>query len=91
MQMTAIVEAEVEKYPHPLEVHRPILYNPVTGQISTAQVNVADSVAIGQAVESKYTSILQGGFYEAYHKSHQHDGYSEKATQVQKECVSHRP
>ncbi len=60
----ALVEAEVEKYSHPLEVHRPILYNPVTGQIATAEVNVADSVAIGQALESKYISSLPGGLYD---------------------------
>ena len=31
-QDRALIDAEVEKYPHPLEDHRPHLYNPVTGE-----------------------------------------------------------
>jgi len=60
----ALIETELEKYPHPLEVHRPHLYNPVTGQIAPAEVNVADSIAIGESMESKYISKLPGGFYD---------------------------
>ncbi len=29
-----LIEAEVEKYTHPLEDHPPHLYNPITGQIA---------------------------------------------------------
>ena len=43
-----LIDAEVEKYPHPLEDHRHHLYNPVTGQIASAVVNVADSMVIGE-------------------------------------------
>ena len=32
-----------EIYPHPLEDHRPRLYNPVTGQVSPSVVNVTES------------------------------------------------
>ena len=38
-----LIYAEVEKYPHPLENNRPFLYNPVSGQIASTDVNVADS------------------------------------------------
>jgi hypothetical protein len=55
----ALIDAEVEKYPHPLEDHRPHLYNPVTGQISTAVVHVGDSIIIGEKVESIYIASLQ--------------------------------
>ena len=58
-----LIEAEVEKYPHPLEDHRPHLYNPVSGQIAPADVNVADSIGIGAKMESKYISNLPDGFY----------------------------
>ena len=43
-----LVEAKMEKYPHPLADHRPHLYNPVTGQIAPDLVNVAESIAIGE-------------------------------------------
>ena len=43
-----LIDAEVEKYPHPLEDHRSHLYNPVTGKIAYAVVNVADSMVIGE-------------------------------------------
>jgi len=42
-----LIAAEVEKHPHPLEDHRPRLYNPVTGEVASEEVSVADSVAIG--------------------------------------------
>ena len=41
-----IIDADVEKYPHPLEDHRPHLYNPVTGKIASAVFNVVDSMVI---------------------------------------------
>ena len=53
---------EVQKYPHPLEDHRPYLYNPVTGQIANDSVNVADSLVIGNKLESKYIASLPKGF-----------------------------
>ena len=37
-----------KKYPHPLEDTRDQLFNPVTGQISSVEVNVANSLEIGQ-------------------------------------------
>ena len=43
-----LIDAEVEKYPHPLEDHRPHLYNPVTGKIASAIVNAADSMVTGE-------------------------------------------
>lgn len=55
--------AEVERYPHPLEDHRPHLYNLVTGQIAPADVNVADSIVIGK-MESRYIAGLPDGFYK---------------------------
>lgn len=59
-----LIAAEVEKYPHPLEDHRPHLYNPVTGQIASADVNVANSFSIGAKMESKYITNLPDGFYD---------------------------
>src|SRR6478609_6874294 len=53
-----LVDEEVQKYPHPLEDHRPHLYNPVTGQIANDSVNVADSLVIGYKLESKYIASL---------------------------------
>ena len=38
-----LIDAEVEKYPHPLEDHCPHLYNPVTGQIVLTDMNVVES------------------------------------------------
>ena len=57
-----LVDEEVQKYPHPLEDHRPYLYNPVTGQIANDSVNVADSLVIGNKLESKYIASLPKGF-----------------------------
>ena len=50
--------AEVEKYPHPLEDKRSDLYNTVTGQIASVEVNVANSVMIGEKNESNYIASL---------------------------------
>ena len=58
-----LVVAEMEKYPHPLADHRPHLYNPVTGQIAPDLVNVAESIAIGEQMESKYRASLLEGFF----------------------------
>ena len=61
----SLIEAEVDKYPHPLEDNRPILYNPVTGQIAPADVNVANSSMIGENMESNYIASLPDGFFNA--------------------------
>ena len=61
----ALVLAEVDKYPHPLEDNRPHLYNPVTGQIASADVNVADSILVGEKMEREFISSLPDGFYNA--------------------------
>ena len=53
----------MEKYPHPLEDHRPHLYNPVTGKIASAVVNVADSMVIGEQMKTRYIASLPDGFY----------------------------
>jgi hypothetical protein len=58
-----LIDAEVQKYPHPLEDQRPHLFNPVTGQIAPSAVNVADSIVIGDKMESKYIASLPDGFY----------------------------
>ena len=60
----ALIDAEVAKYPHPLDDHRPHLYNPVTGEIAPAEMNVADSILIGEKMGSKYIASLSGGFYD---------------------------
>ena len=60
-----LIHAEVEKYSHPLEDNRPYLYNPVTGQIASTDVNVADSIMIGEKMESNYIANLPDGFYNA--------------------------
>ena len=57
--------AEVDKYPHPLEDNKPHLYNPVTGQIASRNVNVADSVVIGEKMENNFIANLPDGFYKA--------------------------
>ena len=41
-----LVFAKEEKYPHLLEDNLPHRYNPVTGQIASTDVNVADSIII---------------------------------------------
>ena len=58
-----LVAAELEKYPHPLEDERPHLYNPVTGQIAPASVNVTYSISIGGEMEKRYVDSLPHGFY----------------------------
>ena len=60
-----LINAEVEKYPHPLDDNRPHLYNPVTGQIAPADVNVADSIVIGEKMEIEFISSLPDGFHKA--------------------------
>ena len=55
--------AEAEKYPDPLEDDCPNLYNPKTGQIAQANVNVADSIFIGEKMEREYIASLPDGFY----------------------------
>ncbi|MCG7883058.1 MAG: hypothetical protein JAY96_15870 [Candidatus Thiodiazotropha endolucinida] len=60
-----LIFAEVDKYPHPLEDNRPHLYNPVTGQIASADVNVADSIVIGERMERDFVSSLPDGFYNS--------------------------
>ena len=52
-----LIDAEVEKYPHPFDDQRPHLYNP------PADVNVADSLSIGAKMESRYIANLPDGFY----------------------------
>ena len=59
----SLIDAEVEKYPHPLEDSRPHLYNPVTGLIAPDDVNVANSMVIGEKMQSKYIASLPDGFY----------------------------
>ncbi len=63
-QKEELKEAEVEKYTHLLEDHWPHLYNPVTGQIAPADVNVADSIVIGDKMEKEYVVSLPNGFYD---------------------------
>ncbi len=58
-----LIIAEAEKYPHPLEDHRPHLYNPVTGQIAPTDVNVTDSIVIGEKMEREYIASLPNGLY----------------------------
>ena len=59
----SLIETEVENPPHPLEDNRPNLYNPVTGQIAPPDVNVADSIMIGETMEQKFIDSLPDGFY----------------------------
>ena len=56
----SLIDAEVEKYPHPLEDSRPHL---VTGLIAPDGVNVANSMVIGEKMQSKYIASLPDGFY----------------------------
>ena len=58
-----VIDAEVEKYHHPLENHHPHLYNPVTGQIALTNVNVAESIVIGENMESEYIACLPDELY----------------------------
>ena len=53
------IYAEVEKYPYPLEDDVPIL----TGQIAQTNVNVADSILIGEKTEREYIASLPNGFF----------------------------
>ena len=53
-----LIAVAVAKYPHPLEHQRPHLYNQVKGLIATSDVNVADSMVIGDKMESKYIASL---------------------------------
>ena len=45
----------------PLEDVRPHLYNPVTCQIAPAEVNVADSIVIGEKMEREYIAFYLMG------------------------------
>ena len=58
-----MITAEVEKYPHLLEGSKIHLYNPVTGQVTPADVNVVDSFFIGEKMECAYTATLSEGFH----------------------------
>ena len=58
-----LIAVAVAKYPHPLEHQRPHLYNQVKGLIATSDVNVADSMVIGDKMESKYIASIPDGFY----------------------------
>ena len=58
-----LIYAKVEKYPHPLEDVRPHLYNPINGQIAPVDVNVADSITIGEKMQREYIASLPKGFY----------------------------
>ena len=57
-----LIYSEVEKYSHPLEDDSPHLYNPVTGQIVSAKVNVSDSLVIGEKMERQFIASLPEGF-----------------------------
>ena len=58
---------KVEKHPHPLEYAHPHLYNPVTGQMAPAEVNVADSIQIGEKVEiASLSNCLYCCWYHHY-------------------------
>ena len=59
----SMIAAEVEKYPHPLEDSKIHLYNPVTGQIAPADVNVMDFFFIGEKMEHAYIATLPEGFH----------------------------
>ena len=59
----SLINAVIEKYPHPLGDNRPYLYNPVSGQIASIEVNVTDSIAIRMKMESDYIASLPEGFY----------------------------
>ena len=58
-----LIYAEVDKYPHPLENNRPFLYYPVSGQIASTDVNVADSIIIGDRMKREYIASLPNGFF----------------------------
>ena len=74
-----LIAVEVEKYSHPLEDNRPHLYNPVSGQVAVADINVADSIVIGDKMEREYIASLPNGFLQPYQQSHQDNVYSEEA------------
>ena len=48
---------------HSLVDHRPHLFNSVTGQIAPDLVNVAESIVIGEQMESKYRASRPEGFF----------------------------
>ena len=52
------ISAKVEKHSHLLEEVCPSPYNPITKQISPAEVNVPDSIEIGEKMEREYIAIL---------------------------------
>ena len=56
-----LIFAKVGTYPH--------LYNPVTGQIASPEVNVADSIEIGEKMEREFVASLPDGFYNAISSS----------------------
>ena len=53
------------KYPRPLEDNQPHLYNPVTDQIVSIDLRIADSIAIGENMERKFIVSLPDCFYKA--------------------------
>ena len=61
-----LIAVEVEKYSHPLEDNRPHLYNPVSGQVAVADINVADSIVIGDKMEREYIASLPNGFFNPF-------------------------
>jgi len=58
-----IIAVEVEKYSHPLDGSKIHLYNPVTGQVALADMNVMDSFFIGEKTECAYIATLPKGFH----------------------------
>ena len=50
-----LIDAEVEKYPHPLEDKCPHLFNPVTGHVAPSDVNVVDSMLIEECIHQQTT------------------------------------
>ena len=65
--MQTIVLSFIKRWPSTLIRWRintgSYLYNPVTGQIATEYVNVADSLLIGERMAECYSASLPGGLY----------------------------
>jgi len=59
-----LVLKEVNKYSHPLDDNRPHLYNPVSGQIASSAVNMADSIGNREKMQREFITCLTGGFYK---------------------------
>ena len=59
------MRTELEKYSHPLTSPSDHLYNIITGQVATADVNTHQTVELGSAMRDDFIASYPGGFHHA--------------------------